>query len=69
MFLYLIDGFSKKTNQFYLFLNGSPNHNFISRPSNKSKTMKAQNISEIRAKLVSPYIMKKKLKEFMKNMI
>ena len=52
-----------------LFLDCSPHHNFyykfISRHSNKSNTMKAQNISVIRVKLVSPYIIIRKLREFM----
>ena len=44
-----------------VFLNGSPHHNFylitnLFQDTNKSKTMKTQNISEIRAKLVSPYM-------------
>ena len=52
----------------FILLNGSPHHNFyhkfISRNSNVSKTMKAQKISAIKKKLVSPYIM-----IVMKNMI
>ena len=61
LFLSLIDEYLKKTNQLDLFVNGSPHpnfyHRFISRHSHKLKTMKAQNISEIRAKSVSPDVM------------
>ena len=60
MFLDLVNLYLDKTKQNDLFKNGSPHPNFyfkfMNRHRDKLKTMKAQNISEVRAKSATPEV-------------
>jgi len=70
LFLNLVEEYLIQTDQTHLFANGKPHPNFyfkfMNRHQEKIKTLKAQNISEIRAKSTSPEVFDewfKKVKE------